>query len=292
MGQEYIDSGKFASFGAIHLNNTSLEKSRLFWTKIIGMELKEISETVAKFGTATQVLVVVHQTAETSFQKGYSGLYHFAVHVSKLSEFAGMIQRLIDNNYPFSPVDHTMSKSIYLEDPDGINIELTIETPERFKRVVAKNGLRIEDSEGNLKNASEHLVVSKVLEFLEFNTTPKKLSKDAHIGHLHLYANSIEDSNQFYKKIGFIPFNYLPQYLYADLGAGGHYKHRIALNCWHGVNRPLAPNKNAGMRYFQINFSTQEKLTTALKNVSEYTETNGTFWTHDSIGNQIAFTSL
>ena len=39
-----------------------------------------------------------------------------------------------------SPADHTFSKFIYLDHPDGINIEITLETPERFKECVPGPG--------------------------------------------------------------------------------------------------------------------------------------------------------
>ncbi|QOD62160.1 VOC family protein [Polaribacter haliotis] len=278
---------RFASFGAIHLNNTSLEKSTFFWTKIAGMKLRSSSEKIAEFGTETKTLVVVYETAKYPFKKGYSGLYHVAIHAPNNKAFANMINRLMVQNYPFSPVDHTMSKSVYLDDPDGINIEFTLETPERFKRVVTNGGLRIEDVDGNVKSASDYLNINEVLEYLEDNNSAKIIDEDTYIGHLHLYANNVENSNTFYTKIGFIPFNNFPQFMYSDLGFGGAYQHRIALNSWHGINRPLAPKEQAGMRYFHINFNSKEKLEQAVKNVSEYEKKDDGYFVYDTTGNSI-----
>ncbi|MFK7906270.1 MAG: VOC family protein, partial [Chitinophagales bacterium] len=129
--QNSNNSSEFATYGAIHLNITNLEKAKLFWTKIVGMKVRSSSEKIAEFGTENKTLVVLHETAKTKFKKGYSGLYHFAIHAPNAAEFASMVHRLNVNKYPYSPIDHTMSKSIYLDDPDGINIEFTLETPER-----------------------------------------------------------------------------------------------------------------------------------------------------------------
>lgn len=288
--QEQNNSDRFATFGAIHLNNTNLEKSTFFWTKIVGMKLKKTSGNVAEFGTETQTLVVVHQIAKTRFKKGFSGLYHFAIHAPNKEEFARMLFRLLVNKYPYSPVDHTMSKSIYLDDPDGINIEFTLETPERFKRVITHGGLRIEDSSGNIKSASDYLDVKEVLKDLVDKDVNRIISKDTYLGHVHLYASSVKHSNAFYKKLGFIPFNDLPEFMYADLGAGGSYQHRIAMNCWHGMNKPLAPVDSAGMKHFQINYASKEKLNQALKNVSDYEKKEGGYWFHDPTGNTIFLT--
>ena len=289
--EENNNSSEFASFGAIHLNNTSLEKSTLFWTKMVGMKLRKASDDVAEFGTETQTLVVVHQTAKTRFQKGYSGLYHFAIHAPNKASFASMLHRLVVKNYPYSPVDHTMSKSIYLDDPDGINIEFTFETPERFKRVVTDGGLGIEDSEGNIRSASAHLDVNEVLKDLVDKDANKLISKNTYLGHIHLYANNVENSNAFYKKIGFIPFNYLPQFMYADLGAGGAYQHRIVMNSWHGMSKPMAPSGSAGMRHFHLKYKTKEKLSEALTHAPTYEEKESGYWLYDPTGNTVLLTN-
>jgi len=290
--QENNNLNDFTSFGAIHLNNTSLVKSILFWTKIVGMKLRNTSNNIAEFGTETQTLVVVHQTVKKPFQKGYSGLYHFAIHAPNEAEFASMLHRLNVNNYPYSPVDHTMSKSLYLDDPDGINLEFTLETPERFKRVITQGGIKMEDSDGNIKNASAYLDQNEVMKHLVDKDVNKIISKDTYLGHIHLYANNVDNSNKFYKKIGFIPFNYLPQYAYADVGAGGAYKHRIAMNSWHGMNRPLAPSDSAGMKHFQIIFKSKDKLNQALKNSPEYQEKEDGYWYIDPTGNNVLLTNV
>lgn len=285
MTTELTDQEKFASFGAIHLNNTSLKKSTTFWTKIVGMKLRSSTNTVAEFGTKKQTLVVVHQNAKTGYIKGNSGLYHFALHAPDQNAFANMYQRLKVNNYPYSPVDHTMSKSLYLEDPDGITVEFTLETPECFVRVVTDRGLGIEDKDGNLKSASELLDINTIRKDITDKDAKLPIAEDTFLGHIHLYANNVERDNTFYKTIGFNGFNYLPQFMYADLGAGGSYKHRIALNSWHGIHKPMAPKYTAGMRHFHIKFNSEERLRTALNKLSFYEKKGNEYWCNDATGN-------
>lgn len=283
---------EFATYGAIHLNNTNLEKSTQFWTKIVGMKLRDSSENRAEFGTESKTMVVVHQAAKTKYQKGYSGLYHFAIHAPNEAEFANMMHRLNVNKYPYSAIDHTMSKSMYLDDPDGINIEFTLETPERFKRVISTQGLRIEGADGVVRSASERLDVNVVMSELKDTNTNRIISDDSYLGHVHLYANNVEKSNIFYKQLGYIQFNYLPQYMYADLGAGGEYQHRIVMNSWHGQNRPIAPKGSAGMRHFQIDFKDDDKFCAALSNVSDYEENKDGHWMTDPTGNKILLKNM
>ncbi|MFK8054822.1 MAG: VOC family protein [Saprospiraceae bacterium] len=282
---------EFANYGAVHLNITNLEKSAQFWTKIAGMKPRNSAGNMAEFGTEDKTLVVLHETATKPFKKGFSGLYHLAIHAPNAAEFANMLHRLNENRYPYSPVDHTMSKSIYLDDPDGINVEFTLETPERFKRVITTGGIRMEGTDGVIRSASDRLDLNEVLAALKDKNTDRIISNDSYLGHIHLYANNVENSSAFYKQMGFQESNYLPQYMFADLGAGGSYTHRIVMNSWHGRNRPLAPEGTAGMRHFQINFREENRLQSALSNVENYEKTAGGYWIYDPTGNKI-FTTL
>lgn len=279
------------TFGAIHLNITQLQRSIDFWTTIVGMKLRKSSGKIAELGTESKTLVVIYEAAKTAFKPGYSGLYHLAIHAPNAAEFASMYNRLLVHKYPHSPVDHTMSKSFYLDDPDGVNVEFTLETPERFRQVISEGGLKIEAIDGTVRSASAYLNVQAVLKELEDENTTKVISEDTFVGHIHLYANNVSKSYDFYKKLGFTPFNYLPQYLYADVGAGGNYKHRLAMNSWHGKNRPLAPNDNAGMKQYELIFKTKEALRLGLKNVEDYSEKNGRFKLKDPSGNIVVLTS-
>jgi len=267
----YIQQLELASFGAVHLNVTNLQNSLTFWEEIGGMKIRSLDNTIAEIGTTQTTLVVLHNEAKMPFQAGYSGLYHFAIHVSNEHEFAQIVHNLLSKGYPFSPVDHVMSKSVYLKDPDGINIEFALETPERFKRVIATDGLMIEDAEGKLRPASDLLAVNELLQKLSNPSKKLLLSKDTKIGHFHFYAKNVEQTNLFYQNLGFLQFNYLPQFLYADLGAGGHYQHRIALNSWHGINKPSAPSYFAGLKYFELIYQSPSKLQEVLKTINART---------------------
>lgn len=279
------------TFGAVHLNNTNLKAAINFWTKVVGMKLRSSSNELAEFGSESRTLVVVHQAAKSSFKEGYSGLYHYAIHLPDKIEFARMIQRLINSKYAFSPIDHTMSKSIYLRDTDNVLLECTLETPERFRRVISDNGLFMEDTDGTLRSASDVLNVNELLNELPDKNTNMPLHIDSKIGHIHFYASHLDKTNEFYKTLGFVQFNYLSRYLYADVGAGGVYKHRIAMNSWHGINKPTAPKENAGLRHYTIVFESNSKLNEVLNSIMHYERKDGGYWLTDPSGNQLCLCS-
>ena len=280
-------SERFATFGAVHLNVTSIERAIGFWTRIGGMKLRSSAPDRAELGSEQHTLVVVHQTARIPYQEGFSGLYHVAIHARDAAEFAQMLERVRQNKYPCSPIDHTMTQSVYLQDPDGITIEFALETPQRFKRVITTGGLRMEDADGTVRPASAELDVQAVLRHLPATGTAGIISAGACIGHIHLYANNVERSDDFYKRIGFVEFNFLPQYMYADVSAGGPYQHRVAMNSWHGSNKPLAPADSAGLRHFHIVYTTKAKLEEALRNVDAHETTAEGHWVLDPTGNRL-----
>ncbi|MCU0438725.1 MAG: VOC family protein [Raineya sp.] len=284
-----VNSDEIASFGAVHLNNTSIEKAIIFWTKVIGMELRSLSTSVAEFGTKNKTLVVVHQTVKSAFKEGYSGLYHFAIHLPNKQELAKAIYRLQQNKYSFSPIDHTMTQSLYLTDYDNVMVELAFETPERFKRVITEGGLFIEDTDSTVRAASAPLDTEEILKSLVEKDLSKIISDDTKIGHIHFYAQDVALNNAFYKKIGFTQFNFFPQYKYADLGAGGFYQHRVAMNSWHGNNKPLAPTTNAGLKHYHIIFKSKEQLQSAINAIGNVEEKDGNYWVIDPTGIKIMF---
>ncbi len=285
-----LNSDDIASFGAIHLNNTSSEKAITFWTKVIGLKLRSESDLVTEFGNENTTLVVVHKTASKQFTDGYSGLYHFAIHLPNEQEFAKAIYRLQQNNYSFSPVDHTMTKSLYLTDFDNVMVELALETPERFKRIITERGLFMEDVDGTIRGASAPLDTDAILKNLVDRDLTKIITEHSKIGHIHFYAQDVALNNAFYQKLGFTQSNFFPQYNFADLGAGGAYLHRIAMNSWHGHNRPLAPDSNAGLKHFQIVFKSKELLQSALNALTNIEEKDGNYWTSDPTGMKILLT--
>lgn len=285
--QNVSNPDEIASFGAVHLNNTSIEKATQFWTGVIGMKLRKKTENEAEFGSENKTIVVVHQTATASFHEGYSGLYHFAIHLPNKQEFAKAIYRLQQNRYYFSPIDHTMTQSLYLNDYDNVMVELALETPERFKRVITDGGLFMEDADGTIRGASAPLDIDEILKSLTDKDLSKIVSDETKIGHIHFYAQNVSTNNEFYKKLGFTQSNYFPQYKFADLGAGGPYQHRVAMNSWHGNNRPLAPENNAGLNHYQIVFNTPNQLNKVLGSINNVIEKDGSFWVNDPTGVKI-----
>ena len=216
-------------------------------------------------GTAEETLLVLHGGAQTPYQRGHSGLYHLAIHAPDARDFARLLKRLIDLRYPIVPTDHTFSKAIYLDDPDGINIELTLETPERFRGVrPVGNRLAFIGMDGVERPGGYALDLEQVFLAYESGSEKEPVARGTKVGHVHLYVADLVKAHDFYRSLGMESARFWPPMQVADLGAGGPFKHRIAVNTWQGIGAPPSPSGTARMRHFEMRFATQEHLDVAL----------------------------
>jgi catechol 2,3-dioxygenase len=263
-------STELATFGPVHLEVVDRERSLHLWRDLVGLEVLDDGEGV-ELGAADEALVVLHPVAERPVLRGYSGLYHLAIHLPDEAEFARVLARLIARRYPIAPTDHVMSKAIYLNDPDGIGLELTLETPERIRKWdITDRGPEVIDAEGRRRDGTEPLDVGEVLATLPDRDLERPLPAGTKVGHVHLHVGDLEAAYRFYRdELGFIEHVYAPRFGFADLHAGGRFPHRMAVNVWQGDGAPRPPQGTAGMRHFTIRFDSAERLEEVTGRVAE-----------------------
>ena len=252
------------TFGPVHLDVQDFRRSLAFWRDLVGLHPIEMTDGVATLAADDAPLVVLHASATRPVQRGYSGLYHFAINLPSEPELARVIARVRASGHRFGATDHTVAKSIYLSDPDGIGLEITFETPDRVRSFQWREGERsplVIDAEGRRRQGVEPLDIDEVLALLPGGDIIRPLPSATIVGHVQFQVRNLEDSYAFYRdKIGLIPSMYAPWARYGDLGAGGRVAHRIALNMWHGVGAPPQPAGSAGLRSFVVRFASQEHL--------------------------------
>ncbi|AWW32810.1 hypothetical protein DN752_23175 [Echinicola strongylocentroti] len=280
-----------AKYGAVHLEITDKEKSLQFYRDIVGLKLRNENDSL-EMGTETETLVVLHPVANQPKLKGHSGLYHFAIHPQTETEFARILARMIESRYLIAPTDHTISKAIYLDDPDGITVEITLETPERFSHYEL-NGRMFSAiaKDGTAKSASAPLDVESLLKIAPMDNLQNPLAVGTVIGHMHLYVGNLNASYDFYSKLGFEEHYLASEIQFADFSLGGTFKHRMGVNTWQGLNAPQAPDGTAKMRHFTIQYTTKNGLETALQNVGQFEKTDDYHLVKDPSGTKIRLTA-
>jgi catechol 2,3-dioxygenase len=249
-----FDAGETIAHGAVHLDVTDLPRALAFWRDLLGLTDLGEADGFARLGAGGRELIVLHAGAERPPQRGHSGLYHVALHLPDAREFARVIARLAAAHYPQSPTDHIFSQATYLDDPDGIGLELTLETPERAAEISVDGGtFRLIDSEGRARRPSEQLDIEAVFAHLEADAAlDQPLPDGTKVGHVHLHVGDLEAGNAFYRdQLGFGQHIFMPMGM-ADLHTGGRFPHRLALNIWQGQGAPQPPAGTAGLRHFTI----------------------------------------
>ena len=284
-------STELATFGAVHLYVTDAEQSLAFWRDRVGLQLRGQEDGALSLGTEQETLLVLHPGATSPARSGHAGLYHLAIHLPNEGEFARVLARLFDRRTFMSPTDHVMSKAIYLDDPDGIGLELTLETPERMRSMrMTATGPEVIDASGQRRSGRDLLDVREVLSRLPDDDLTRPLPAGTTIGHMHLHVGDLAASHRFYRDdLGFIEANDFGSGV--DFHANGRFKHRIAINTWQGVGVSQPPAGTAGLRHFTIRFDTPERLQTTLKRLSGVEAHADGHLVRDPAGNAMVLTS-
>jgi len=278
------------TFGAVNLSVTNLDRSVHFWQDTVGMQVRKPGNPT-EVGTSERTLIVLHPEATTPYKRGHSGLYHAAIHLPGEKELAQLLLRLMNKGWKVGPTDHIIAKSVYANDPDGINIEFAYETPNRVVEYkITEDDLKVIDDKGRLRSPIEPLDVQELLTHLNGDDSEHPFPDRAIIGHMNLHVANLQAAYDFYNKIGFTEHFFFPRQGWGDLGAGGLVDHRIAVNTWAGINAPKAPAGTAGLKYFTLKYDSKERLHKVLGNLSNIMASGEGYLVEDPVGNKIKLT--
>lgn len=113
-----------------------LERSVKFYTGAVGLGLNGTifngrAALLSGGTTHHELLLIQAGEAEGPLQGKRIGLYHVGWKVgNSVRELMAIYNRLNELGYPVDGLsDHTVSKSIYLRDPDGNEVELYVDNP-------------------------------------------------------------------------------------------------------------------------------------------------------------------
>lgn len=232
---------------------TDLDRTIAFWTRTLGLKIHARTKSAVHLGTESEILLVFRSGAKRAATPAHAGLYHIAIGVPDQLQFSRLLAHLMVLRLPFSPVDHLMSKAIYLDDPDGLGIEIAYETPERFGRFGDfARGFGLYDREGRPHSGRERLDLEQELAHLDGRPVDRRIADAARIAHLHLRVPELSAPIAFFEQIGFVRNLVLPHLGFADLGAGAAYTHRLALNTWQGPSVTPAPADMARLLTYEF----------------------------------------
>ena len=247
--------------GHVALTVANLENQVSFYTQVLGFKLHWREGNQAGLGAGGADLLRLTEEPNLKRYRGATGLYHFAVLFPNRRELARAIARLYAVKYENYPTDHIMTKTTYLDDPEGNGIELYAESPEDGTWSLANGEYITRRADGSLSNGREPLDVKALLENLhEDDRLDQSIPPETRVGHVHLHVRNIEEAVDFYHGIiGFDVMGIAKAFRMAFVSAGG-YHHHLGLNTWQGEGAPPPPADAVGLRYFTINLPNQEAL--------------------------------
>jgi catechol 2,3-dioxygenase len=239
--------------GTVHLTVADLGRQLDFYQQVIGLRLHWREGAAAGLGVGGEDLLRVTEVPGARKYRGTTGMYHFAILLPNRRELARAIARLFSMRYPNYPTDHVMTKTTYLDDPEGNNIELYTDTPEDGVFGFAKGAAFARRADGTLSTGREPLDIEALFrELAPEDRLDKPMPPDTKIGHVHLYVADLDASMRFYHNLlGFDDMGIARSFRMGMVSAGG-YHHHIGFNTWVGEGAPPPPPDALGLRYFMV----------------------------------------
>jgi catechol 2,3-dioxygenase len=250
--------------GAVHLNVADLDRQLRFYQEILSLQLHWQDGDSAGLGAGGPDLLRLSQQSNAKRYRNVTGLYHFAILFPDRRELARAVARLFSARYPNYPTDHIMTKTTYLDDPEGNGIELYAESPEDGSWSMASGEYITRRADGTLSSGREPLDVQALLSNLkEDDRLDVPVPKDTRIGHVHLHIRNIDESVNFYHNlIGFDVMGVAKSFRAAFVSAGVIFRssYRIKVLWMKSLHASIVqeslPNKLAMVCSFLIHLKT------------------------------------
>jgi catechol 2,3-dioxygenase len=239
--------------GHVYLSVADLDRQVAFYQQVIGLQLHWRKEATAGLGVGNEDLLQLTEVRGARRVRGTTGLYHFALLLPNRRELARAIGRLFALRYPNYPTDHVMTKTTYLDDPEGQNIELYTDTPEEGTFGFINGDFVARRANGASSDGREPLDVEALFrELTPEDRLDEPMPPDTKIGHVHLYVANLDETLRFYHDIlGFEDMGMARSFRMGMVSAGG-YHHHIGFNTWVGEGAPPPPPDALGLRYFTV----------------------------------------
>lgn len=241
----------------VHLNVANLENALIFYQQVIGLELNWRESESAGLGAAGGDLVRLTQLPAARRYRAATGLYHFALLFPNRRELARVVSRLFSLRWPNSPTDHILTKTTYLSDPEGNEIELYCESPEDgVFGVDAAGNFFAQRADGTPSDGREALDLSALFVHLQpGDRLDVPVPPETRMGHFHLYVASLAQTRHFYHDLlGFDDMGTAGAFPMGMVAAGA-YHHHIGYNTWRGEGAPPPPPDALGARYIAFAFA-------------------------------------
>ena len=214
--------------GPVHLQVTDLGRSLDWYAHVLGLRAAEQRDGTATLTdqAGTTALVQLSERPGARPARRRLGLYHYALLLPDRSDLGAFLRHLYVQGARVASADHLVSEALYLNDPDGLGIEVYADRPRATWRV----------SDGEI--AMDTRPLDQIdLARAAVNTSWNGMPAGTTMGHVHLHVADLQRADAFYHEalgLDRVVWSY-PGALF--LSAGG-YHHHLGLNTWAGDAEP------------------------------------------------------
>ncbi|GAB4418656.1 MAG: VOC family protein [Anaerolineales bacterium] len=247
--------------GYIHIKVANLENQIPFYKTALGLQLNWRKDKTVAMGVSGRDLVHMTQIENGKRYRGVTGMYHFAILFPNRRELARVIARLFAMKYTNYPTDHIMTKTTYLDDPEGNNIELYCESPEDGVNEISNGNFFVRRADGSTSDGREAMDLDALFSNLtEDDRLDLPVPPETRMGHFHLYTANLNDTLRFYHEVlGFDDMGTARSFRMGMVSAGA-YHHHIGYNTWQGEGAPPPPDDALGLLYYTFNLPNADEL--------------------------------
>jgi len=267
-----------------------------FYQEALGMRLHWRDGERAGLGAGGADLLVLSEHPGYRRYERAAGLYHFALLYPSQRALARAVSRLSALHYRNYPTDHVMTKTTYLEDPEGSGIELYAESPEDGSFAIENGGFVTRRADGSLSSGREALDLEALFAHLRPGDDPAApMAAEVRLGHIHLHVSRLDEAVDFYERVIGFDLKGVSHPLQAAFLSAGGYHHHIGLNTWQGAGAPIPPADALGLDYFTILLPDEQALRHTEERISasgaDFQEIEGGIRLSDPSGHQVYLTT-
>lgn len=216
----------------VQLQVSDMNRSLAFYRDLLGFRvLQQSPERVALGPHGEDVrLIELRENRSGTRPSGARrlGLYHFAVLLPDRAALGRILAHLRDAGVRLGMADHAVSEALYLNDPDGLGLEIYSDRP---PNEWTRNA-------NELVMTTEPLDVASVLR--AGGEVPwQGMPPGTTVGHVHLHVGDLERANDFYHRALGLDAT-VWSYPGALFMAAGGYHHHLGTNVWAGSSASAA----------------------------------------------------
>ena len=247
-----------AHIGRVRLQVGDLDASIPYYTGVLGFRVIDRQGSVAVLGTLDgSPLIELHerQGARPVPRRGRIGLYHFAMLLPDRAALGRFVAHLAGIGAYAGSADHLVSEALYLNDPDGLGIEVYADRPRAAWQTHGRE----------IAMATDPLDLRSLVRAAGGEPWTG-MPAGTTIGHVHFHVNTLEEAEAFYQgALGFdkVVWSY-PGALF--FSAGG-YHHHVGTNTW-ASGAPAATPEDARLLEWELRLPATTDIAVASANAA------------------------